>query len=84
MGCQGTLTNIQLRGAIESGRSFKYDSAGRLIAVQKPDGNVLRYSWDVRGRLTSLVDEGGGTNRFAYDGRDNLIRWTDPGARSPI
>jgi len=75
---KGTLTNIQLRGAIESGRSFKYDSAGRLIAVQKPDGNVLRYSWDVRGRLTSLVDEGGGTNRFAYDGRDNLIRWTDP------
>jgi YD repeat-containing protein len=51
---------------------FTYDSVGRLVRAEGPNG-VRSYSYDDGGRLLVRVEDGGETTRYAYDGARRLV-----------
>lgn len=57
--------------------SFAYDANRRLVAVARPDGSLLGYSYDCCG-LSSQTDGAGKVTRFARDAMLNVTSITDP------
>ena len=67
-------------GTTLASRSFRYDTANRLIGVADTSEGTVLYDYDRRGRLTSVSTEAGAVlERYGYDANDNLIS-TDAGA----
>ncbi len=56
---------------------LEYDSAGRALRVEDPNGVVTSLGYHLRGWLTSS-STGGEVIRYAYDNVGNLIRVTQP------
>lgn len=61
-------------------RTFRYDSAGRLIAVEDRNGQGLSLAYDVNGNLAS-VSGSGRTVTFTYDASNLLTRMDLPDGR---
>ncbi|MDT0345235.1 RHS repeat-associated core domain-containing protein [Streptomyces litchfieldiae] len=77
----GRVTGLWLPG--EPGepplRRFHYDAAGRLCAVEGPNGPAAKLSYDANGRLTGYADGTGEGCRYTYggDGRVTAVEGPD-------
>jgi YD repeat-containing protein len=65
-----------------------YDSAGRLITVQKAVGTALQqdhvsYGYSLNGKQVSLTDAKGNRASMTYDGHDRQTRWNFPSPATP-
>jgi RHS repeat-associated protein len=57
-----------------------YDSAGRLVIVQRAFGTPLQqdyvtYTYTANGKQATVTDANGTTAAYSYDGHDRLARW---------
>ena len=57
--------------------SYGYDAFGRLVQLNKPDGQVTT-TYDRADRVTSSTDALNNTTNYSYDPRGNLVAITDP------
>ena len=53
--------------------SGKYDSQGRLITYQYPDGTKESYAYDSQGRMYRFVDRAGGVTTFQYTSGGSVV-----------
>ena len=56
----------------------RYDSAGRLLSISRPNGSTFTLTYDAAGRLTSVADAFGRSLVFAYDANSRLSSLTTP------
>jgi RHS repeat-associated protein len=59
-------------------RTFEYDSMGRLVRRNEPDGRQIAFTYTASGQRASVTTPLG-TTTYEYDGRDLLTRVTQPG-----
>ncbi|WP_051774808.1 RHS repeat-associated core domain-containing protein [Streptomyces sp. NRRL S-237] len=57
--------------------AYRYDTAGRRIAVIDPTGQMRTTSYDTRSRPESVTDPMGNTARTKYDQSGNIAEQTD-------
>ena len=77
----GISTILSPTGILRSdGKSlgFTRDSQGRIIRIEDPNGNTLRYEYNIRGDLAAFIDGEGNRTEFTYDGDHNLLQIIDP------
>lgn len=53
---------------------YTYDASGNAVAIETPDGTILRREYDEMNRVTRQDDPIRGVTTFDYDGNGNLIR----------
>ena len=51
-----------------------YDDGGRLISVQEPNGDTVRYTYDEYGNRLSMTYPDGKTAKYFYDDMNRLIK----------
>ncbi|MCI0381719.1 MAG: hypothetical protein L0207_01515 [Chlamydiae bacterium] len=56
--------------------SWEYDSMGRVIKEEEPNGKIIVYSYDSRGRISKKTFPNGTSLEYHYDGIDRLLRLT--------
>lgn len=70
--------------------SWSYDSTGRLLNINYPNGLVLRYAYDAQGRVSAITSNLGGTwatlaNSFLYQpASERLFAWRWGNGRSRL
>jgi RHS repeat-associated protein len=57
---------------------YKYDEAGRMVAVIDPLGHTSRMEYDEVGNLVAAVDANGNRTILTYDARGKLLTVKDP------
>lgn len=60
------------------GTVISYNSSGKPVSIQYPDGNTTTYQYDGNGNLISFSNSTYGTTSFAYDSSGNLISVSSP------
>lgn len=60
------------------GVALRYDEAGRITTVTRPDGGQWLYRFSPAGRLEEVVDPLGGAAKLLYDGEGRLTHEVDP------
>jgi RHS repeat-associated protein len=65
------------RGASRT-TSYDYDSAGRVMALHRPDGTTVTNTYDAAGNLVAARQPSGATTTYGYDALGNLTSMTDP------
>jgi RHS repeat-associated protein len=60
----------------------EYDSLGRLVGVERPDGSKRRFEYDPEGKITRIVDARGGEWRARYSAYGNCVEQVDPLGRT--
>lgn len=63
-----------------------YDSAGRLIGINYPNGAIVRYALNVLGQISFVTNRASGSGtafitRYQYDATGNITNIVDPFAR---
>jgi RHS repeat-associated protein len=56
-------------------RTYAYDAAGRLLAVQQDGVLVATYTYDANGARLSRGDASGVVNAAVYDAQDRLVQY---------
>lgn len=60
-------------------RSFNYDEAGRLVGVDRGNGETVGYQYDSNGNRTGRTGAGVDQTDFSYDAQDRLLSYRQNG-----
>lgn len=58
--------------------TYSYDTAGRTLSVQDPQGGITRTTYDQAGHVKSIAAPDGATTLLNYDSRGNVLTQTAP------
>ncbi|MBN1930451.1 MAG: PASTA domain-containing protein, partial [Desulfobacterales bacterium] len=72
------LTKTIDAGGLNLSTIYTYDSAGRVLTVTDPIGNVVTNTYDSNGNLTSRTDRLGNVTTYNYNAQGLVSRKTDP------
>jgi RHS repeat-associated protein len=67
---------VRRLGVDDEESSYRWDAAGRLVAVQRPDGELVEFGYDALGRRMWKRCHGV-TTRWIWDGDVILHEWTE-------
>ena len=62
-----------MSGASPASISYNYDTAGNLVSVTDPEGNITTYLYDDAGNLVKETSPDTGITHYRYDETGNLI-----------
>lgn len=62
----------------EQATIYDWNSDSKLLAIHRPDGQVVSYTWDVLGRPLTRTEPGVGTYNWAYPDGVRTTRLIDP------
>jgi YD repeat-containing protein len=75
--CNNTTTVSQVVSLITRQTIYTFDFTGRIIKMQYPDGNSIRFKWDSFNNIIADTNENGSITSYTYDARANLLNKTD-------
>jgi RHS repeat-associated protein len=80
-GIRGELSSIsrELAPGVTATNAMTYDSGGRMIGYQDPEGAITTYEFDARDRRTSITYPNGALHQFVYGARIQPLSETSPG-----
>ncbi len=66
-----------IRGIIKDNTIYKYDSEGRELYKEYPNGDWVKHVWHSSGQLQFLENSDGKWLKWEYDPYGNRIRYSD-------